>query len=67
MATTNGLIRRVEALEATVPTPTCQTCAAHPVFDMSGEEPRPCPECGHVGFVFTIDIDRASPRDGDAA
>jgi hypothetical protein len=66
MATQNGLVRRVEALEAAVPPARCETCAARPAFTMGGEA-KPCPECGREPFVFTIDIDRASKRDDDAA
>jgi hypothetical protein len=51
MASTNGLTRRVEALEATLPPTPCRTCA----------------ECGRIPVVFTIDIDRSSGRDDDAA
>ena len=49
----------------------CATCAARPVFVMDGRVPAPsaCPECGRriEPFAFTIDIDRASGREDDAA
>ena len=61
--------RRLERLEA-ASGPPCATCAARPVFIM-GDMPAPstCPECGAaiVPRTFTIDIDRAAGREGDAA
>jgi len=61
-----SLLRRVEALESSVPPADCQTCAARPVFILGGPA-GPCAECGRAPLAFTIDIDRASARDGDAA
>ncbi len=61
--------RRVERLEA-ASGPPCRACAARAVFIM-GEMPAPstCPDCGAaiVPRTFTIDIDRASGREDDAA
>ena len=61
--------RRVERLEG-ISRPPCRGCAARTVFIM-GEMPAPstCPECGAaiVARAFTIDIDRAAGREGDAA
>ena len=63
-----GLSKRLAALEAIEPT--CGTCASRPVF-VFGEAPSPdvCPECSRpiTADVFTIRIDRAEPREGDAA
>ena len=66
METTNGLIRRVDRLEHRVPDAPCHTCAARPIFGMGGDA-GPCPECGRQPATFTIDIERASGREGDAA
>jgi hypothetical protein len=61
----NGLSKRVERLEASVPPLSCRTCAARPVF-ATGGVPAACPECGAEPRTFTIDIDAARGR-GDAA
>lgn len=66
MATTNGLTKRLDVLEAAFPAAACRACATRPVFTMDGTGD-PCAECGRAPFTFTIDIDRASGRDDDAA
>jgi hypothetical protein len=69
METPSSLSRRLAALEAAVPGGGCQTCAAGPYFTMAvnGSEIVACPECGREPFTFTIDIDRARPRELDVA
>jgi hypothetical protein len=66
MASQNGLIRRVAALEAAVPGTACRTCARRPAIVVNGDS-SPCAECGTAPRVFTIEIDAPSGRDGDAA
>jgi hypothetical protein len=66
MATQNGLTRRVEALEATLPATACRTCGERPVFAIGGSA-EPCDACGRSPRRFTIDIERASGREDDAA
>ena len=66
MASQNGLSRRVEALEATLPPTSCATCARRPVFTIGGDA-APCPECGRAPRVFSINIDRASGKTDDDA
>lgn len=64
--TQNGLIRRIADLENRLPADSCSVCAARPVFTIGGPTGS-CPACGREPFVFTIDIDRTSSREGDAA
>ena len=63
-----NLSRRLASLEAIEPT--CQTCAARPVFTF-GEAPAPdsCTECGRLieSRTFTIDIQGATVPEDDAA
>ena len=66
MGTANGLVKRVANLEAALPAEPCRPCAERPVFTMGGHAAA-CPECGRHPYVFSIDIDAASGRDGDAA
>ena len=66
MVSQNGLVHRVERLEAIVPATGSGTCAAQPAIRVN-VEPRPCPECGADPWLFSIDIDAASGRDGDTA
>ena len=61
---------RVSALEATIPRG-CGACDARSRTIHVGEHPTPaaCPDCGRPieADYFTIRIDRAGPREGDAA
>ena len=66
MDTTNGLVKRIDRLEQRWPATASHTCAEWPVFTMGGDA-RPCPGCGLQPITFTIDIDSASGREGDAA
>ena len=67
MSKLNGRIRR---LEATIPGG-CPACDARSRTIYLGEDTAPatCPECGRPieAWRFTIRIDRAEPREGDAA
>ena len=69
METTNGLTKRIAALESPVPVALCRTCTARPTLTLvePGEPARPCPECGREPFASWIDIDAASGREGAAA
>jgi hypothetical protein len=62
----NGLTRRVARLETLAPADSCRTCAERPILTLGGDGAS-CPECGREPLVFTIDIDRASGREDDAA
>ena len=66
METTNGLMRRVSALETRMPADGCATCASRPAITIGGDA-APCGACGRRPSVFTIDIDRSAGREGDAA
>jgi hypothetical protein len=66
METPRGLNGRVTRLERYAPLGACRSCAERPIFNLGGAG-APCPECGRAPFVFTIDIDAASGREGDAA
>ena len=66
MATSNSLNGRVSRLEYLVPEVACRSCAARPAFNLTSNAD-PCPVCGVTPRPFTIDIDRASGSDDDAA
>ena len=63
----NGLTRRVAALEAIQGGGgACGTCTERSAITLGGTV-ETCPECGQAPLVFSIDIDRAAGREGDAA
>jgi hypothetical protein len=66
MGTTNSLTKRLAALEQQAPAEPCRTCAERPVFTIGGDA-APCPECSRQPYAFSINIDAASGREGDAA
>ena len=66
MATPDGLMRRVAALESLAPRDPCRACAERPVFTLGGAR-EPCPDCESEPRVSSIAIERVGGRGDDAA